>query len=64
MLLHGIGHVLIDRQQDLFVAPVELLLVISAEQQKETYQQSMKNFFRNTAVTPFSTTNEYFATAK
>lgn len=28
VLLHGVGHVLVDRQQDLFVAPVELLLVI------------------------------------
>lgn len=31
MLLHGVIHVLIDRQQDLFVAPIKLLLVVSTK---------------------------------
>lgn len=35
MLLHGITHVLIDGDEDLFMAPVELLLVVSAERWKE-----------------------------
>lgn len=30
MLLHGVAHVLVHRQEDLFMAPVELLLVVSA----------------------------------
>lgn len=31
VLLHGVCHVLIDRQQDLLVAPIKFLLVIPAE---------------------------------
>ena len=34
VLLHGIGHVLIDWHQDFFVAPIELLLVIPTGQQE------------------------------
>lgn len=34
VLFHGIAHVLIHRDEDLFMAPVELLLVVSTERQK------------------------------
>lgn len=36
VLLHGVAHVLIHGEEDLFVAPVELLLVVSAERTKRT----------------------------
>lgn len=35
VLLHGFTHVFIDRDEDLFMAPVELLLVVSAERRNE-----------------------------
>lgn len=37
VLPHGVGHVLIDWQQDFFVAPVELLLVITTRQNRKCY---------------------------
>lgn len=47
VLSHCIGHVLIDRQEDLFVAPVKLLLVITTRQRTNVILskfQEMVNF--------------------
>lgn len=38
VFLHGVAHVLIDRQQDLLMAPVELLLVVPTG----THRQSQR----------------------
>ena len=40
MLLHGVGHVLVDRDQDLLVAPVELLLVVPTGIQQAGHEKS------------------------
>lgn len=36
MLPHGISHVLINWQQDLFMTPIELLLVVTSDKNKDT----------------------------
>lgn len=40
VFLHGIGHVLEDRDQDLLVTPVKLLLVVSAARKAEGQDNS------------------------
>lgn len=42
VFLHGIGHVLEDRDQDLFVTPVKLLLMVSAARKAEGSGQPVR----------------------
>lgn len=43
MLLHGISHVLIYWQQDLLVAPVELLLVVTTGKCRNQLWMNLKH---------------------